>query len=135
MEQYSTPITTAESKGDGRLKVDAGSMHKKKKIVKSAVCAYKNDGKGGVNLNNTPPGYGTPAVSSSGSASLPVSPQFSTFGKTTRSLPKLKVPKSSSISSTIGKLNKKMQFGKSLLSAKSGSLKRMLKINSQRKIK
>jgi hypothetical protein len=136
MEQYSTPTTTAESGAEGRLKVDAGSNGKKKKIVKSVVCSCKKDGKGGVDLNNLPPpGYGKPATTNSGTSSLPISSQFSTFGKTTRALPKLKLPKATSISSAIGKLNKRLMFGKALANSKSGSLKRMLKINSQRKIK
>ncbi len=62
----STARTTETSKSEGRLKVDAGCCHGRKRCLK---CAIKpKDGMGGINLKmSSTPGYGkTPAFKSIG---------------------------------------------------------------------
>lgn len=58
--QYSTPTTTSESTSEGRMKVDAGCCHNKKKCLKCSIKKYS--GKGGPG-NIDPMGFGVSKTS------------------------------------------------------------------------
>lgn len=115
--QDSGPTTTATSQSDGRMKVASGCPHGKKngKCLKCVISKSKKDGRGGPGFPSNA-GYGAPK---GGTISMKAPPS----GGKSRSF---KIKGMKSLSSSIKSLNKN-KFGKALKSAKTKSLKSLIK--------